>query len=78
MLTWSFLWSNIDGSSGTVCDPNAFDRAWHCLQSRRHDFRRLRAVLRDLVDRSNRLTDSAIVLRDVRRGDWRCGGFFPR
>jgi MFS transporter, MHS family, proline/betaine transporter len=73
-----FLWSNVDGGCGAVCGPGALDWTWHRLQSGRHDFRRLRAVLRDLVDRGDRLTDSAVVLRDVRRCDWRCGGFFPR
>ena len=77
-LYFVFLWSNVDRSRRAVCDEGAFDRAWRRIQSGSHDFRRLRAVFRDLVDRGNRLTDSAVVLRDVRRGDWRCGGLLPR
>ena len=38
---------------------------------------RFRAVLRNLADRGDRITNSAVVLRDVRRRDWHCCDFFP-
>ena len=32
---WDFFWTNFDDSSGAVSRSVAFDRAWHCVQSRR-------------------------------------------
>ena len=72
------LWSDFHGCRGAVRDSVAIDCTWHSLQFGGHDFRRLRAVLRNLADRGNRLAISALVLRDVRCCDWRCGDFFSR
>jgi MHS family proline/betaine transporter-like MFS transporter len=56
-----------DSSRRAVSGSDTLDRYWHCRQPIGYGIGRLRAVLRDMVNRGDRFANRPGVLRDVRR-----------